>query len=128
MSQDHINLSDSEFLTQFENCRLPASSFSHEAHIRLAWLMLKKHGLDEAIRKVSTQIEAYVTHLGATDKYHKTLTVAAVLIVNHFVELSSTSNFNDFITENPRLLTEFKKLVLSHYSVEIFNSDSARLE
>ena len=128
MLLDHKDLSDNEFLRQFENCELPASLFNHEAHIRLAWLLINRHGVDKAVDEVSRQISNYVDHLGATDKFHKTLTVAAVLIVNHFIQLSSVTDFWSFINENPRLLSDFKNLVLSHYSDEVFNSDQARIE
>lgn len=124
----HSDLTDYEFLTQFESCELPAELFNHEAHIRLAWLLIRQFGVEKAIDKVSQQIEAYVEHLGATDKFHKTLTVSAVLIVNHFMDSSNASSFEDFISENPRLFDEFKQLVISHYSEDVFSSEKARLE
>ena len=31
-------LNDDEFIESFESCRLPAESFNHPDHVRLAWL------------------------------------------------------------------------------------------
>lgn len=126
MANGHLDLADEEFLDQFKSCALSPELFSHEAHLRLAWLLIDKHGLELAIDQVCSQIENYVDHLGARDKYHKTLTVAAVQIVNHFYVQSESTNFIDFILENPRLKTSFKELIDSHYSSEVYHLEQAR--
>jgi len=128
MPNSHLDLADEEFLDQFKSCALSPELFSHEAHLRLAWLLIDKHGKEVAINQVSGQIENYVDHLGARDKYHKTLTVAAVQIVHHFYEQSESTNFDDFILENPRLKTSFKELINSHYSSEVYNLEEARVK
>ena len=72
----HLDLSDIEFERAFEKCSLDPELFSHEAHLRLAWIHIRKEGCEKAVDIVSKQIVAYVGFLGAEDKFNKTLTVA----------------------------------------------------
>ena len=124
--EEHIKLSDQEFLQGFTNCTLPGEVFSHEAHLRLAWLYLREHSNDKAEYLIQDQLKKYVASLGAEDKYHSTLTVAAIKIVHHFMSRSKAQNFKDFIAKFPRLKTGFKDLVGSHYGFDIYSSEEAR--
>lgn len=124
----HRHLSDEEFESQFAQCILPAELFSHEAHIRLAWIHISRYGVDQAIDNICTQLQAFTISLGAADKYNHTVTVAAIRAVYHFMLKSDCSHFRDFITEAPRLKTEFRQLMEAHYSTNIFTSATARKE
>lgn len=123
----HIGLSDNQFEKEFKECTLAPSLFSHEAHIRLAWIHIRKYGVDTAVENICNQLQEYVMQAGASDKYNITLTIAAIKIVNHFVEKSNSDDFLEFITEFPLLITGFKELVAAHYNkVDIFNSPAAK--
>ena len=124
--KDHYQLTDEEFESQFSNCTLDSSIFNHEAHIRLAWIHINKYGIEQALINVDNQLYSYVCSLGAEDKYNKTVTIAAVKAVYHFMQKSNSNNFKDFILEHPRLKTNFKELLDKHYSIDIFNSDIAK--
>ena len=124
--KNHLQLSDKQFKTAFQNCQLAPKLFNHEAHLRLAWLLLKEYGLEKGMNVIQTQILAFVDNLGATDKYNKTLTVAAVKAVHHFMGRSKAFNFTDFITEFPKLKHDFKGLMRQHYSFDIYNSLEAK--
>ncbi len=122
----HFQLSDQEFERQFAFCQLDPSLFSHEAHLRLAWIHIQQHGQEQAEINIQKQLQDFVASVGATDKYHATLTVAAVRIVGHFIKTSSAETFSQFMEEYPRLKTAFKGLVEQHYSFDIFQSAEAR--
>ena len=124
----HLDLTDKEFVTQFRSCQLDPELFTHEAHLRLAWIYLKTYGIDHSVEELPKQFKAFVAYAGATDKYNETVTVAALKVVNHFMASSSEDNFLDFIANNPRLMTDFMQLLTSHYSIDIFNSERARKE
>jgi len=126
--EKHYQLTDAEFEKQFANCTLDAKLFSHEAHLRLAWIHLDKYGIDQAIQSICLQLVNFVDSLGASDKYNKTVTIAAVRAVYHFMLKSETANFKDFIAENPRLKHNFKELLRFHYKTDIFNSELAKKE
>ena len=124
--QKHLELSDDIFEQQFKNCQLDPTLFSHEAHLRLAWIHIRKYGVDQAVKNIQAQLEHYVSHVGATDKYHKTLTIVAIHAVSHFMRRSNCDSFMDFIKEFPQLKTDFKQLINSHYSFNIFDSEKAK--
>lgn len=104
----HYELSDDDFETQFREARLSPSLFSHEAHLRLAWLHLKKYGEPRAITNITDQLKHYVAHWGAKDKYNEPLTVAAIKCVHALQQEKSHSGFLQFIRTNDQLKKDFK--------------------
>ena len=124
----HFQLNDDEFQRQFQRLEMSPVIFTHEAHLRLAWIHINQYGLEDAIRNVCHQIRKFAEHHGDHDKYNTTVTIAAVKAVNHFYKKSKSRNFNAFIQEFPQLKVSFKKLIDAHYSVDIFNSEIAKKE
>ena len=86
----HLDLDDRAFLAAFEAGTLDPTLFSHEAHLRLAWLHIQQLGIELAVPTICSQLINYVDGLGARDKYNATLTVAAAKTVYHFM-LKSTA-------------------------------------
>jgi len=124
--EKHFTFTDDQFERLFENKTLEPDVFTHEAHIRLAWIHITKYGPEQACDNVVTQLLAYVKMLGAEDKFNHTLTVASMKMIDHFMSKSSSVDFKGFIGEFPQLKTNFKGLVIQHYSFDIFNSAEAR--
>ena len=52
------SLDDVEFVRSFEACRLRPERFHHSDHVRLAWLLLGKHPLPQALARFSEGSEA----------------------------------------------------------------------
>lgn len=125
---NHTQLSDSEFIKQFANGTLNPMVFSHEAHLRLAWLYIEKYGVKQAEQDIQKQLLNFDIIVGKGDKYHTTVTIVAIRIVNHFMLKSKSDNFTDFIIEFPQLKSKFKELIDNHYSFDIFTSYKARTE
>ncbi|WP_353777635.1 hypothetical protein [Winogradskyella sp. 3972H.M.0a.05] len=123
---NHFHFTDEEFANEFKNATLPPSLFSHEAHLRLAWIYVKAYGIEQAVDMVKSQLINYVNHLGAVSKYNETVTIAAVRAVYHFTLKSKSHNFKDFIDEFPRLKTNFKDILGQHYGIDLFNSKMAK--
>ncbi len=123
---EQYQLSDLEFSAEFKNATLHPKLFNHEAHLRLAWIYIKRDGIDAAITQVCSQIINYATSLGAANKYNETVTIAAVRAVYHFYLKSKSDNFRNFIEEFPRLKNNFKELLAQHYDIDIFNSEVAK--
>ena len=124
----HSELSDYDFRTQFEECTLNPTVFCHEAHLRLAWIHINKYGLEQAKENIQIQLQSFVEHVGAKDKYHKTLTIVAIQMVNYFKDRSKSNTFDEFIKEFPQLKDNFRELIENHYSFDIFNSVIAKKE
>lgn len=120
------HLTDLEFEQQFANHLVDPSLFNHEAHLRIAWIHIDNYGIDAAIANICSQLKSFVQFLGVAEKYNETVTIAAIRAVYHFKLRSVTTNFQDFIRENPRLKDNFKELLSQHYKADIFNSPNAK--
>lgn len=126
MMETHRTLNDVEFQEQFEDTSLNPELFTHEAHLRLAWIHIKKYGEKKAIKNLTAQIFAFADNHGAPNKFNMTVTVAAIKAVHHFYKKSASNTFQEFIVEFPRLKTHFKALMASHYSFDIYQSPASK--
>ena len=124
--ESHYALSDSQFEEEFARCTLDPDLFTHEAHLRLAWVHITKYGIDKAISNIVAQLVNYTIAIGEQTIYNETVTIAAVKIVFHFMLKSRADNFEEFIGDNSRLQHNFKDLIGSHYRTDIFSSESAK--
>jgi hypothetical protein len=124
--EKHYQLSDEQFQLQFGNCSIDPVIFTHEAHLRLAWIHVGKYGIGQAITNLCSQIQNFAAYHGAKDKYNKTITIAAIRAVYHFMLKSNEGDFQSFINNNPRLKNNFKELLSTHYSTNIFGLAKTR--
>jgi cyanate lyase len=120
------SLDDQTFLNAFREATLPSAAFTHEAHLRLAWLHLQKFTAADAIREVQEQIHRYAQKLGMGDKYHCTLTVASMKLVQERMGAEGGPTFDRFLEMHPEMLTSFKSLIHEHYSEGRLDSIEAR--
>ena len=124
--QDHYSLSDDEFAEQFRTATLNPAYFTHEAHLRLAFILIKHHGIEGAMDQLCRQIAHFDQTFGDGTKFHKTVTIAAAKAVHHFMGRSSAKSFPELIAEFPRLNTNFKDLLACHYGFDIFSNPEAK--
>lgn len=124
----HLDLTNQEFAAQFKAGVFPPELFTHEAHLRIAWICINQYGVEKAVKIVCDQIKSFVIIANAEDKYNHTLTVAAIKIVHHFMQKSNSQTFPGFVDEFPRLKTHFKNLIEAHYSEGTCFSDRAKKE
>lgn len=124
--QDHYSLSDDEFAKQFRLATLDPQLFNHEAHLRLAFILIKRHGVEEAEDQLCQQIAHFDQTFGDGTKFHKTVTVAAAKAVHHFMGRSSAENFPELLSKFPRLKTNFKDLLACHYGFDVFCHPKAK--
>ena len=123
-----MHLSDSEFAQQFEVCTLNPTLFTHEAHLRLAWIHVKQYGVVEAVQHICPQIAGYDRVFGDGTKYHQTVTIASLQVIDHFIRKSKSATFADFMIEFPRLRTHFREILAQHYSIDIFKDARAKTQ
>jgi len=128
MLETHYTLSDEEFEAQFADCSMNPEWFTHEAHIRLAWIHVKKYGVDKACILNSEQIKAFDKKYDEGRRFHKTVTYASVITIHYYMEASKSDTFQGFIKEFPQLISNFKAEISMHYSIDIFDSDLAKRE
>ena len=118
-------MTDEEFLRALESCTLPESEFGHSAHVRAGYLYLKKSNFAEALVRMRRSICAYATHLGKPDRYHETITIAYLALIQQcIVERGDGGRWAIFAQSNPEL---FEPELLGHfYDRDVLESTLAR--
>ena len=120
-------MTDVEFLSAFEGCSLSEQLWTHEAHVRMAWLYLRRKPLSEVIPVVREGIKRYNASLKKPLAYHETITRAFVYLINHRMQRGDTSlSFAEFCDENPNLLDRKLTGLLMYYRKETLFSQAAR--
>ncbi|WP_233595387.1 MULTISPECIES: hypothetical protein [Corallococcus] len=125
MQSHTLSDADRTFRTAFETCAIAPAAFSHEAHVRLAYVYLSEHGTEEAIARMRNALQQFLAHNGIpATKFHETLTRAWILAVGYFMGKASSTSSADFIQKNPELLDS--GIMLTHYSAQVLFSPDAR--
>lgn len=113
-------MTDDEFVRAFESCGLSPDLFHHRDHIRLARIYVDRYGVEldgaqKATERFRSSLRKFAEHIGKSEKYHETITVAWMRLVVH--------------TTNPAELEELmdKKCIEKFYSPELLATDAARL-
>jgi hypothetical protein len=126
MTEKHQLLTNEQFEEKFKNCSMAPVLITHEAHLRLAYIHIKKYGIKKAIRNLCQQLSKFDKKFGDGTKFNKTVTIASVKLLNHFMNRSNAVNFRGLITEYPKLKSNFLSLLKNHYKLDIFNSKLAK--
>ena len=117
--------SDEDLLRAFEDLSLPADQFHHREHIRVAWLYLKSSDATRAAERMAAGILRFANHHGATQKYHRTVTLAWIrLVAAALVETPERHDFTQFLAEHAELAD--KGLLKKYYSPELLQTNGAR--
>ena len=118
-------ISDEELLSQFEGCIYPNDKFKHLDHIRLAWIYLRHDGYRGAESRMRASIARFAEHCGATRKYHETVTIAWMRLVQAALEAGPRGvEFRKFLDAHPQLGD--KSVLSDYFSKELLSSEAAR--
>ena len=135
MGRGHDALKTRDFATDgevaalvraFENATIPASEFTHAAHIAVALRYLNTFSPDEALERMREKIRAFAAHHGVTNLYHETLTTFWMRLLEH---VTSTSEPDLPLWRRINLIVEDwtnRHPVEAHYSTELIKSQAAR--
>jgi MFS family permease len=97
-------MNDDEFLHALESCELPPEDFGHLAHVRAAYLYLRRLDRDQALDAVRASLQRYVAHLGKVDRYDESMTRRYMeLIHRRIVERGDAGGWAAFARNNPDL-------------------------
>ena len=64
-------LTDKDFLNDIVNCTLSPELFTHEAQLRLSWILINKYGLEVATLKNCKIKENYFINALKSDKFNR---------------------------------------------------------
>ena len=120
-------LEDDRFVADFEAGVYPHSRFRHADHVRLAWIYLRRFGVEEAEERIRGGIRSFARQAGAERKYHETVTIAWMRLVAIALRLTpDTGEFHAFARLHGWLFR--KDALLAFYSRERLASEAARGE
>lgn len=118
-------MDDDTFARAFFDGTLPPSQFHHREHLRLAWVVIRRHGLAPANAMIAQGIRHYAAAHGQTSLYHDTLTQFWIGLVGHLTqEHPEITDFATFLASFPLLLD--KGLPARHWQPETLWSSAAR--
>lgn len=120
------DLPDEAFVRAFENCEIAGESFRHADHVRLAWILVTKHGLSGAEQRFCEGLKRLASHLGVSEKFHLTVTLAWLRAVAARVEPDRADAFAAWIALHPSLLN--RGFLHHYYSEPLLASSQARTD
>jgi len=116
-----------EFIRQFEHLELDPTLLTHKGHLKLCWYYLKQYPFQRACHMISQGLLRYASSLDAEDKYHLTLTMAFIYIINERIRSRPSACFNEFLDNNPDILKDAKSTIFLYYSKKRLHSPEARI-
>ena len=123
--EDHYCLTDDEFTRRFSDLTLDPAWFTHEAHLRLGWILIGQLGLEKASTLVCQQIRRFDQTFGDGTKYHETITLAFMQLIYLRQRMNETKDFSTFIRLNQDLISQYRGIFSKHYSMDVFSSKLA---
>jgi hypothetical protein len=122
--QQPITPADQQFLAAFDAGQIANQNFHHRDHLRLAWIQIRRLGLDRASDAVAGAIRHFAARHGHADRYHETMTRFWLRAVGLGITRHPMLPFDELLAAEPHLLD--KNLPFSHWSRERMGSDEAR--
>lgn len=119
-------LTDDDLLlrSQFESQTLENAAFRHREHVRLTWIYLTAEPPAAVEARLCRALLALATSHGVAQRFHHTLTVAWVRIIESARRSHPDTPFDALVDACPRLLD--KDAPLAYYTREVLYSDDAR--
>jgi hypothetical protein len=124
MYEARLTESDLLLREQFETKTLANAAFRHREHVRLTWIYLTQEPADAVGPRLCTALLDLATSHGVAGRFHHTLTVAWVRIIEEARRQHPDLPFDDLAAACPSLLD--KDAPLTYYSREHLFSDEAR--
>jgi hypothetical protein len=121
----------------FENATIPASEFTHAAHIAVALSYLNVFSPEQALERMREKIRAFAAHHGVANLYHETLTTFWMRLLEHVASTSDVDSSRRSVSAKAdlplwrriNLIVEDwtkRRPVEAHYSRELIRSQAAR--
>jgi hypothetical protein len=127
MRAETLVLNDADLLRQFEDGTLPASTFHHREHVRVAWIYLKTEPPLSALAHFAEGLQRFAAAQGAAGLYHETITWTYLLLIRERMEREGPgATSEEFVERHPDLLAWRPSILDRYYQPETLKSDLAR--
>jgi hypothetical protein len=119
-------MDDQTLVERFEALTLAPGELGHREHLRIAFAMLRDADFGEAAVRFRRALRAFATSVGATAKYHETLTWAYLTVVHHRMAEHASPSSDAFLERNADLLDPRVALAPHYDLAELLASPLAR--
>jgi hypothetical protein len=119
-------MTDRELIECFETGALPADSFHHADHVRLAFAYLSEDAPLEALARFCAALQRHAAAKGKSQLYHETITHAYFFLIRERMARCAAAGWDDFARSNPDLLTWKDGILSRYYEPATLASDLAR--
>ncbi len=122
-------MTDDEFIDLFERAALTRAQWTHEAHLRMAWIYSRREqDCDAALKRMRAGIPKLNDALDtAPHLYHDTVTCAfGTLVHARAIRPGSPVTWREFADAHPELFDKIAPILHRHYRPETLATDAAR--
>ena len=107
-------MDDNEFLRAFLAGWPGDKHFGHYEHLRIAWLVIQRHGPEPAAEIVGSRLKAMAVAKGVAPLYNETMTRFWIGLIDHVGQATGAATIDQAIDRVPMLLD--KNLAQKHWS------------
>lgn len=118
-------MTDDAFFAAFESCRLNRTDWTHEVHVRAAWIALNRADrFEQALERIRLGIQRLNAAFGTPpDKYHETMTVGFMRIISdRRADDPVCSDSSEFLAAHEDLLSREEPILYRYYSPTLLES------
>ncbi len=123
---DHLD--DAELVAAFEALAVKPQDFRHREHVRLGFALLaRERDLARAAVAFRALLKRFADAVGATGKYHETITWAYLAIIAERMQARPYASSRELLADHPDLLDHRGGALARHYDLgELLASPLAR--
>ena len=118
-------MDDNEFLRAFLRGWPADQEFHHHDHLRIAWLIVDRHGPEVAAEIIGDRLKAMAVARGVAPLYNETMTRFWIRLIAHVREATGAPTIDEAIKKAPMLLD--KNLAQRHWSRTAMFGPEARV-
>jgi hypothetical protein len=115
-----------QLILDFENDMLPADSFHHADHVRLAFAYLSQYPALEALDRFVSALKRFATARGKPQLYNETITHAYFFLIRERMARFPSGEWDEFSVQNSDLLVWKDGILGRYYREETLRSELAR--
>ena len=115
-----------ELIERFERNLVPADSFHHADHVRLAFEYVRAYPPLDALARFASALQRFATAHGKLQLYHETITHAYFFLIRERMACLAVDNWDEFARENPDLLVWKDGILSRYYHAATLQSELAR--
>jgi len=118
--------SDLSFIEKFETLGFGKECWTHEAHLRMAWIQLSRADFATSLERIRVGIQAFNNSVGSVG-YHETVTVAFTRIIHFRMgQFPAEHTWTEFLADNLDLLSKETPILSKYYSPSLLTGEVSK--